>query len=148
MSVPTFCSAHLLLLCTYHTMLCILLSRVSVLAPVTIIKWLRFQRILEKSSGSKDFLKTAPAPAECNDKLQLRIDLIALNHNFVQYIHSYVQVFPHSVTGAVLQQEMILYAGKLIASYRELFKGILVLRSGILNSYVTLSLTFLSLLTY
>ena len=42
-----------------------------------------------------------------------------------------MQVFPHSVTGAVLQQEMILYAGKLIASYRELFKGILVLRSGI-----------------
>ena len=40
------------------------------LAPENFRKELRFQ----------GFLKTAPAPAECNDKLQLRIDLMSLNH--------------------------------------------------------------------
>jgi len=40
----------------------------------------------------------------------------------------YHKVLPYSVTGAVLQQEMILYCGKLIATKPELFTGILVLR--------------------
>jgi len=44
----------------------------------------------------------------------------------------YSKVFPYSVTGAVLQQEMILYCGQMIATKPQLFKGILVLRMGYL----------------
>jgi phosphorylase kinase alpha/beta subunit len=40
----------------------------------------------------------------------------------------YSKVHPYDVTGAVLQQEMILYCGKLIATLPSLFTGILVLR--------------------
>ena len=35
---------------------------------------------------------------------------------------------PHHIIGAVLQQELILYCGKLIATQPDLFDGILVLR--------------------
>jgi len=45
-------------------------------------------------------------------------------------IHSaiYSKVHPYDVSGAVLQQEMIIYCGKLIATQPDLFNGILVLR--------------------
>jgi len=52
------------------------------------------------------------------------------------------KVFPHSVSGAVLQQEMILYCGKLIATKPELFVGILVLRMGWLIRAVDLYRSF------
>lgn len=55
----------------------------------------------------------------------------------------YSKVFPHSVTGAVLQQEMILYAGKLIVTNRELFQGILVLRMGWVVRALELYKTFI-----
>ena len=47
-----------------------------------------------------------------------------------QEIHTalYTRVQPHHIIGAVLQQELILYCGKLIATQPDLFDGILVLR--------------------
>ncbi len=42
----------------------------------------------------------------------------------------YTKVQPFSVISAVLQQELILYCGKLIATYPELFEGILKVRIG------------------
>jgi len=51
-------------------------------------------------------------------------------------------VYPYSVVGTVLQQEMILYSGKLIATDPELFVGILVLRMGWLIKALDLYKTF------
>ena len=42
----------------------------------------------------------------------------------------YTKVQPFSVLAAVLQQELVLYCGKLIATNPELFEGILKLRAG------------------
>lgn len=42
----------------------------------------------------------------------------------------YTEVQPFNITSAVLQQELILYCGKLIASSPELFSGILKVRIG------------------
>lgn len=42
----------------------------------------------------------------------------------------YTKVQPFSIISAVLQQELILYCGKLIATHPELFSGILVVRIG------------------
>ena len=42
----------------------------------------------------------------------------------------YTKVQPFSMLSAVLQQELILYCGKLIQSHPELFSGILVVRMG------------------
>lgn len=42
----------------------------------------------------------------------------------------YTKVQPHSIISAVLQQELILYSGKLIAAHPDLFSGILVVRIG------------------
>ncbi len=42
----------------------------------------------------------------------------------------YTEVQPFNITSAVLQQELILYCGKLIASSPELFAGILKVRIG------------------
>lgn len=42
----------------------------------------------------------------------------------------YTKVQPHSIISAVLQQELILYSGKLIATHPHLFAGILVVRMG------------------
>jgi len=42
----------------------------------------------------------------------------------------YTKVQPFNVIGAVLQQELILYCGKLIATNPELFAGILKIRIG------------------
>jgi len=42
----------------------------------------------------------------------------------------YTKVQPFGILSAVLQQELILYCGKLIASHPELFSGILVVRMG------------------
>ena len=42
----------------------------------------------------------------------------------------YTEVQPFNITSAVLQQELILYCGKLIASSPELFTGILKVRIG------------------
>jgi phosphorylase kinase alpha/beta subunit len=53
------------------------------------------------------------------------------------------KVFPHSVNGAVLQQEMILYCGKIIATNPELFVGILVLRMGWLIRAIDLYKSFM-----
>ncbi len=43
----------------------------------------------------------------------------------------YTKVQPFDVLEAVLQQELILYCGKLIATNRELFAGILNVRLGL-----------------
>jgi len=47
-----------------------------------------------------------------------------------QEIHTalYTKVQPYNIIGAVLQQELILYCGKIIATKPELFDGMLVLR--------------------
>lgn len=42
----------------------------------------------------------------------------------------YTNVQPYNIISAVLQQELILYCGKLIASKPELFSGLLVVRMG------------------
>ncbi len=42
----------------------------------------------------------------------------------------YTKVQPFNIISAVLQQELIVYAGKLIATNPELFAGILVVRMG------------------
>ncbi len=42
----------------------------------------------------------------------------------------YTKVRPFNVISAVLQQELILYCGKLIATNPELFEGILKIRIG------------------
>jgi len=53
-------------------------------------------------------------------------------HNFSAEIHAaiYEEVQPFNIIGAVLQQELILYCGKLIATNPELFSGILKVRIG------------------
>lgn len=47
-------------------------------------------------------------------------------------IHSvmYTRVQPHDVIQAVLQQEIVLYCGRLIATQPQVFKGILKIRVG------------------
>ncbi|XP_023336391.1 probable phosphorylase b kinase regulatory subunit beta isoform X4 [Eurytemora carolleeae] len=52
------------------------------------------------------------------------------------------RVFPYSIIGAVLQQELILNCGKLIATNPELFKGILVIRIGWILKTLELYLKF------
>ena len=42
----------------------------------------------------------------------------------------YTKVQPFNMISAVLQQELLLYCGRLIASHPELFSGILVVRMG------------------
>ena len=46
------------------------------------------------------------------------------------YTALYTKVQPYNIIGAVMQQELILYCGKLIATQPDLFDGILVLRMG------------------
>ena len=46
----------------------------------------------------------------------------------VNYTYPCSKVQPYNIIGAVLQQELILYSGKLIATQPQLFDGILVLR--------------------
>ena len=48
----------------------------------------------------------------------------------VIYEAIYNNVQPYNIISAVLQQELILYCGKLIASKPELFAGLLVIRMG------------------
>ena len=43
---------------------------------------------------------------------------------------------PYNIIGAVLQQELILYSGKLIATQPQLFDGILVLRMSLFERSV------------
>ena len=55
-----------------------------------------------------------------------------------QDIHEalYSKVQPYNIIGAVLQQELILYCGKLIATQPKLFDGILVLRMSLFERSV------------
>ncbi len=48
----------------------------------------------------------------------------------------YSKVQPYNMISAVLQQELIVYCGKLIASDAELFDGILVVRMGYVGSLI------------
>ena len=52
----------------------------------------------------------------------------------------YTKVQPHDIIQAVLQQEIALYCGKLIATRPDLFSGILKLRMG----YVSCTFNHLS----
>ena len=55
----------------------------------------------------------------------------------------YTKVQPFGVLDAVLQQELILYCGKLVATNKELFAGILNIRLGL----VTITLCQISFFT-
>lgn len=52
-------------------------------------------------------------------------------HNII-----YTRVQPHDIYQAVLQQEIMLYFGKLIATHRSVFNGILKIRIGYLLCYL------------
>ena len=54
----------------------------------------------------------------------------------------YSKVQPYSIIGAVLQQELIYYSGKLIANQPFLFDGILVLRMSMLAKAIEMYHTF------
>jgi len=63
-----------------------------------------------------------------------------------QEIHSalYTKVQPYNIIGAVLQQELILYCGKLIATQPDLFDGILVLRMSWFTQAIAMFLSFVN----
>jgi phosphorylase kinase alpha/beta subunit len=42
----------------------------------------------------------------------------------------YSTIQPHSITQAVLQQEIVLYCGRLIGTHPDMFNGILKIRVG------------------
>ena len=61
-------------------------------------------------------------------------------------VHSalYTKVQPYNIIGAVLQQELILYSGKLIATQPDLFDGILVLRMSLFAKAIAMFQTYIS----
>lgn len=48
----------------------------------------------------------------------------------------YNRIQPYDVIQAVLQQEVVLYCGRLIATNPEMFKGILKIRVGCVNVHI------------
>ena len=60
------------------------------------------------------------------------------------YTALYTKVQPYNTIGAVLQQELILYCGKLIATQPDLFDGILVLRMSWFTQAIAMFLSFVN----
>lgn len=57
----------------------------------------------------------------------------------------YSTIQPHNIIQAVLQQEVLLYCGRLIGTNPEMFKGILKIRVGYGEKYSTFKLRRLSI---
>lgn len=51
----------------------------------------------------------------------------------------YSTIQPHNVVQAVLQQEVLLYCGRLIGTNPEMFKGILKIRIGYILNFINVN---------
>ena len=92
--------------------------------------------------GDYALFSRQPGPTEVEEALYTKVSVrlsttvfkmdiyYEQNNNFIIFIFSVLKVysFPDQIIPAVLQQELILYCGKLIATNPELFSGILKVR--------------------